>query len=50
MKIILKKAIFDPNAEIVLGYPGQLMQSYKDALSEDDIAKIIEYLKDLNDK
>ncbi len=45
----IKKSIYDPNAEIVKGYPGQLMQSYKDALSEDDIAKIIEYLKYLND-
>jgi cytochrome c oxidase subunit II len=45
----IKKSIYDPNAEIVKGYPGQLMQSYKDALSEDDIAKIIEYLNYLND-
>lgn len=45
----IKKSIYEPNAEIVKGYPGQLMQSYKGALSEDDIAKIIEYLKYLND-
>jgi cytochrome c oxidase subunit 2 len=46
----IKKALYDPNAEIVKGYPKDLMQSYKDVLSEDDIAKIIEYLKSLNEK
>jgi len=46
----IKKAIYDPNAEIVKGYPKDLMQSYKDVLKDDDIAKIIEYLKSLNEK
>jgi cytochrome c oxidase subunit 2 len=46
----IKRAIFDPNSEIVKGYPRDLMQSYKEALSEDDIAKIIEYMKSLNEK
>ena len=27
-----------------------LMQSYKDVLNDDDIAKIIEYMKSLNEK
>ena len=46
----IKKAIYEPNAEIVKGYPANLMQSYKDVLKDDDIAKIIEYLKSLNEK
>jgi cytochrome c oxidase subunit 2 len=46
----IKKSIYDPNSEIVKGYPRDLMQSYKESLSEDDIAKIIEYLKTLNEK
>jgi len=46
----IKRAIFDPNSEIIKGYTKGLMQSYKAALRDDDIAKIIEYLKSLNDK
>jgi len=46
----IKKAIYEPNAEFVKGYPANLMQSYKDVLKDDDIAKIIEYLKSLNEK
>jgi cytochrome c oxidase subunit 2 len=46
----IKRAIFDPNIEIVKGYPRGLMQSYKGTLSDDDVAKIIEYLKILNEK
>ncbi|HEX2968032.1 MAG TPA: cytochrome c oxidase subunit II [Bacteroidales bacterium] len=42
------KSIYDPNAEIVQGYPQGQMQSYKGMLTDDDIAKIIEYLKTLN--
>ena len=46
----IKRAILDPNSDIVKGYPKDLMQSYKDALTDDDVSKIIEYLKSLNDK
>jgi cytochrome c oxidase subunit 2 len=46
----IKRAIFEPNAEIVKGYPRELMQSYKGTLSDDDVVKIIEYLKSLNEK
>jgi len=46
----IKKSIYEPNSEIVKGYPRDLMQSYKETLSEGDIAKIIEYLKTLNEK
>jgi cytochrome c oxidase subunit 2 len=46
----IKKSIYDPNSEIVKGYPRDLMQSYKETLNDADIAKIIEYLKTLNEK
>ena len=46
----IKKAISDPNSEIVKGYPRGLMQSYKGKLSDTDVSKIIEYLKTLNEK
>ena len=43
----IKKSIYDPNSDIVKGYPKGLMQSYKGTLNESDITKIIEYLKTL---
>jgi cytochrome c oxidase subunit 2 len=46
----IKRSILDPNAEIVKGYPKGLMQSYKGKISDADLAKIIEYLKTLNEK
>jgi cytochrome c oxidase subunit 2 len=46
----IKNAVLDPNSEIVKGYPKGLMQNYKGKLSDADIAKIIEYLKSLNEK
>jgi len=46
----IKKAIYNPNSEIVKGYPAELMQSYEGVITEDEIANIIEYLKTLNEK
>jgi cytochrome c oxidase subunit 2 len=46
----IKRAIYEPNVEIVKGYPKDLMQSYKGTLNDDEVAKIIEYLKSLNEK
>jgi len=46
----IKRSILDPNAEIVKGYPKGLMQSYKGKISDADMAKIIDYLKTLNEK
>lgn len=42
----LKKAIVDPDKEIVEGYTGGMMSSYKDVISDEDIDKIIDYFKD----
>jgi cytochrome c oxidase subunit 2 len=46
----IKRSIIDPNADLVKGYPKGLMQNYKGKVSDADIAKIIEYLKSLNEK
>lgn len=46
----IKRSIYEPDAEIVKGYPKGTMQSYKGVLKDDDIAKLIEYLKSLNEK
>ena len=46
----IKNAIYDPNSEITKGYPKGLMQSYQGVVTEEEIAKIIEYLKSLNEE
>lgn len=44
----LKKSIYDPNLEIVKGFNKGLMRSYKDVLSQEDVEKIVEYFKTIN--
>jgi cytochrome c oxidase subunit 2 len=46
----IKQMIINPNYQVVKGYPKGLMQSYKGKLTDDDVAKIIVYLKSLNEK
>jgi cytochrome c oxidase subunit II len=46
----IKQRILDPAFQVVKGYPKGLMQSYKGKISDADIAKIIEYIKSLNEK
>ncbi len=46
----IRKSVLDPNSEIVKGYPKGLMQSYGSTLKDEDILKIVEYLKTLNEK
>lgn len=46
----IKESILDPNADIVKGYPKGQMQSYRGKVTDDEIAKIIVYIKTLNDK
>lgn len=43
----IKRSIYEPNADIVKGYTKGMMVSYKAQLKDDDIDKIIEYLKTL---
>lgn len=44
----IKRSVYDPNAEVVVGYNTGLMLSYKDQLSDKDIELIVEYLKTLS--
>jgi cytochrome c oxidase subunit 2 len=46
----VKESILEPGADVTKGYPNGLMQSYRNTVSDDDINKIVEYLKTLNDK
>lgn len=43
----LKRSIFEPDADVVKGFQKGLMQSYKGKISDDDVSKLIEYLKTL---
>jgi cytochrome c oxidase subunit II len=45
----VRKSIYDPNYEVVKGFPKGLMQPYDKTLTEKDISKIIEYLKTLEE-
>ncbi|MFA6129075.1 MAG: cytochrome c oxidase subunit II [Bacteroidales bacterium] len=46
----LASSITDPNKEVVKGFNKGLMQSYRDKLTDAQIAQIIDYLKTLADK
>lgn len=46
----IKQMILNPASQAVKGYPKGLMQSYKGKITDTDLAKIIEYLKSLNEK
>jgi cytochrome c oxidase subunit II len=43
----IRRSIYEPNVEIVQGYPQGLMQSYKGIITDDQIAKMIEYFESL---
>lgn len=43
----IKHSIYEPDADVVKGYNKGLMIPYKDIVSEEEIASIIEYLKTL---
>jgi cytochrome c oxidase subunit II len=43
----IKTSLYDPNRDIVVGYPAGVMKTYKGIVSEDDLKKIIDYLKTL---
>jgi cytochrome c oxidase subunit 2 len=46
----LKKAILDPNADIVKGFPKGSMPDYKAMLNDEQVGKIIEYIKTLSEE
>ena len=43
----IRKSIYEPNADIVKGYNQGLMQTYTRQITEDEIEKIIEYIRTL---
>jgi len=43
----IKRSLYEPNADVVKGYNQGLMISYKQQFSEEDVASIIEYIKEL---
>lgn len=45
----IKESIYEPNKDVVKGYNKGLMQSYKDVISEEDVDKIIDYLKSISE-
>jgi cytochrome c oxidase subunit 2 len=45
----IKKSVYEPNADIVVGYNPGMMSSYKGQISEEEISQIAEYIKSLGD-
>ncbi|HYW94274.1 MAG TPA: cytochrome c oxidase subunit II [Bacteroidales bacterium] len=45
----IRQSIYDPNSQVVKGFQKGLMQPYEGVVTEDDLSKIIEYLKSLNE-
>jgi cytochrome c oxidase subunit 2 len=43
----IKRSLYEPNADVVKGFNQGLMISYKQTLKEEDVQKIIEYIKGL---
>jgi cytochrome c oxidase subunit II len=43
----IRRSIYEPNADITVGYPRGLMLSYRNLIDEDGIQHIVEYLKTL---
>lgn len=44
----IRRAVYDPNAEIVKGYTPGLMPSYKGQVSDAEMANLLEYLKSIS--
>jgi len=45
----IRRSIYEPNADVVKGFRAGQMISYKDELNDEDVGKIIEFLKTLED-
>jgi cytochrome c oxidase subunit 2 len=41
----IKTSVFEPEKDIVAGYPKGIMRSYKGMITEDEVKQIVEYLK-----
>ena len=46
----LKRAILEPEADIVKGFPKGTMPSYKGQLTDQEVDKIVEYIKTLSEE
>jgi cytochrome c oxidase subunit 2 len=46
----IKTSVLEPNKQVVKGFNSGLMQSYRNQLTDEQIAKIADYLKTLSDK
>jgi cytochrome c oxidase subunit 2 len=46
----LKTSVLEPNKQVVKGFSKGLMQSYRSQLTDEQIARIAEYLKTISDK
>jgi cytochrome c oxidase subunit 2 len=49
-EIYIVKSVYEPDADVVLGFSKGIMKSYKGIISEADLKAIISYFKTLNDK
>jgi cytochrome c oxidase subunit 2 len=45
----IRRSIYDPDAEVVEGYPDRQMRTYEGVVTEEEVDLIIEYLKALNE-
>ena len=46
--IYIESSIYDPNKDVVVGYPQGVMKSYKGIITEKEVTQITAYLKSLN--
>ena len=46
----LKRSILEANADVVKGFPKGSMPDYKSQLTDEQVEKIIEYIKSLSEK
>jgi cytochrome c oxidase subunit 2 len=43
----IRTSVYEPDKDVVVGYPKGIMKTYKGLVTEDELAKILEYLKSL---
>ncbi len=45
--VYIKSSVYEPDKDVVVGFQKGIMQTYKGKVSDDDLAKIIDYLKSI---
>jgi len=43
----IKRSVYEPNADVVVGYKSGLMPSFKGQISDDEVSEIVAYIKSL---